>query len=845
MKGRITYLLTVNRRLGRALRKDPLSVGKKIIVWDDFVTFLFESHRIDFPVPLWRLSDLQAQRLWANAMSDFQTLGFSREKTIQCAQDAYALIKNYQLKPETLKGYKEDADLFLKAMQHFEEKCQEMQACTQANLIEMLLDHGLKKEILPSQIYCYGFDEWMPVQQVLMSYLESLGVEIKYINQFDLKGNAKKVIALNPEEELYRAACYAKKMMESNKTVAVVVPKLQEKWSNIEKQFSETFKPGYYFPGQEEMDIPYNISSGESLYVQPVIYALMETLKVLDKEISIQTWNNILHSPFLKGGCTEIGLRSLFYIELAKTESLFLSIEYVNDCSNIPVLFSEQLKQVKRYKQSIFQQRSMRDWMLWLKEWISILGWSADRTLSSAEYQCVASFYDILPSLYSLDILKPSYTFQEYKDALYDVLKNTLFQIETQDKPIQVLGLLEAAGLSFDCIWIVGLTSENYPAKSSPHPFIPTHIQIERDMPHSSPSREVRVAERLLDRLFKGATNLIVSYALHDEAGELQLESPFISSILPEQIDDIAAISQPLAMTIAASQNMHEYEDHIGLPLQDMHLKGGSRVLKDHAACPHRAYLTYRLMATSPVTPVIGLSARVQGILVHRILEKCWEQLEAHSALLAMDSESIEDFLSNIIQAVLKNWKPSIAVSNQHIEIKRLTKIICAWLEVEKSRSSFSIVSLEKRVEVVLADLKLNVTIDRIDRTKENQYLLIDYKTGEVVKEAWDDHRMDDPQLPLYAVSLQNPPSGIAYACVSKDKLFFNGVGTVSDPGMKMIDENSWEDLLRTFSVRLEKIASEIKSGYAVLDPKYKTSTCETCALQAGCRLHTGGVYER
>ena len=50
---------------------------------------------------------------------------------------------------------------------------------------------------------------------------------------------------------------------------------------------------------------------------------------------------------------------------------------------------------------------------------------------------------------------------------------DTLFQPESPDAPIQILGVLESAGLRFDCLWVSGLTDEAWPLDAQAQPLHP------------------------------------------------------------------------------------------------------------------------------------------------------------------------------------------------------------------------------------------------------------------------------------------------------------------------------------------------------------------------------------
>lgn len=823
------YLLTVNRRLARTLKAErarglgfAATYSGRIIAWDDFLHELFAYQRCQ-TTPAWQLSSQQEQMLWARAMQDFPTLGFAHERTIQSARDAYGLVKAYQLQTSALTGHKEDADLFAHAIVEFEKACDELGAFPAAALIQQLLkDTGFIKTLSFKKCDCYGFDEWTPAQSALITALEENGIIVTILPQMMRDSGVRIVAATDAREELYQAALYAKEAVTRDETVAIVVPQLQREWHAVSRQLAEVF----------QSNVPYNISSGESLDKQPIIHVLLETLKCLKTNTTMLTWTTLLHSPFIAGGVSEASLRALFDLRLCKYEALSLSLSDVATQPVIPPLFLAQLNAVKQMKPGIFMPRSMRAWVIFLKEWIALWGWGGDRVLSSAEYQAIDMFYDILPSLYHLDVLSEETTFHDFQHALITLTKETLFQTETQDKPIQVLGLLEAAGLTFDHVWIVGLTADTYPGKATPHPFIPTPIQIPLDMPHSSPEREVRVATRLLERLVKGAQHVTLSYALHDSQGEVQLASPLIARYGTE----LALPPAPMRLgeCIAMRSDFESYEDDRGVPLLGLSLKGGSSLLKDQSACPHAAYLKHRLMARAPQKSVMGLSARAQGNLLHAALERIWTDINSRDALIALDTEHLHQTVLKHIDAVLDAYQPTLSISNKLIESKRLLDVLLHWLAYEKSRSDFTVIALENKINVTLGSLTLTLKMDRVDAIGTDQTLIIDYKTGNTRIDAWNPPRMDEPQLPLYAVSMNPPPTAIAYAQMKKNKM---GLETLGNDG-------EWPAMLDAFRKDLNYLAAEIIAGNAETQPKYGDKTCDKCDLAPGCRLHTGGIHE-
>src|SRR3546814_8354858 len=79
--------------------------------------------------------------------------------------------------------------------------------------------------------------------------------------------------------------------------------------------------------------------------------------------------------------------------------------------------------------------------------------------------------------------------------ALRELADRTVFQPQSGDARVQVMGQLEAQGLSFDALWVTGIDDERFPAASRPHPFIPHPLQRARALPHASAERELRSEE--------------------------------------------------------------------------------------------------------------------------------------------------------------------------------------------------------------------------------------------------------------------------------------------------------------------------------------------------------------
>lgn len=108
---------------------------------------------------------------------------------------------------------------------------------------------------------------------------------------------------------------------------------------------------------------------------------------------------------------------------------------------------------------------------------LKAVGWPGDRPLSSHEFQARRAFGEVLDGLGRLDGLLGPLGFAEAVRRLSQLCRQRLFQPETRGKPaIQVLGVLESAGLSFDALWVMGMNDDLWPPPPRPNPLLPAEV---------------------------------------------------------------------------------------------------------------------------------------------------------------------------------------------------------------------------------------------------------------------------------------------------------------------------------------------------------------------------------
>ena len=108
-------------------------------------------------------------------------------------------------------------------------------------------------------------------------------------------------------------------------------------------------------------------------------------------------------------------------------------------------------------------QYSFSQWADILDKTVKQLGWPGLSQPTSIQYQQIQQWDKLLAKLAELDNLGIEVGRSKALYFLNKLASEQLFHPQTGDAPLQVLGLLEGAGLVFDKLWVTGMHSGNLP----------------------------------------------------------------------------------------------------------------------------------------------------------------------------------------------------------------------------------------------------------------------------------------------------------------------------------------------------------------------------------------------
>jgi probable DNA repair protein len=715
---------------------------------------------------------------------------------------------------------------------------------------------------VPAKIVLAGFDEISPDIAYLCRAAKSAGSEI---DQWQPKPcpdiQRQRITANDPVDEVSQCARWVRCLLAKKPSarIAVVVPQLEAYQSHIEQIFSAELAPEELLSGVEATEA-FNISLGHGLEREGVVHAALRLLR-LGHQIDHDEISWLLRTPYLRGGVVECDGRAKIDRELRRLRRyewplyrLSKALEGLSAKGSVAIPDFTSLLNVVNDNLRQDSRKMPGSWAESLTNLLHKLGWPGSRGLSSREYQAVQHLRDAFAELASLDSVSKPMNRSDAVKILMRLVSSTDFQPEGSASTVQVLGELEASGLTFDHLWVLGLHDSALPRPPSPNPFIPIQVQRHYRMKRSDSEREAQFAEQVASRLFSSARDVVLSWPLRKEGSE-QRPSPFISDIK----DGSLTLSESCAPDYVYWNNRPELEaltDCMGPPISSRKpFAGGTGIIKDQALCPFRAFAHHRLRAEQLDKPDIGIDNLSRGSLVHTVLEIFWEQTVDQKTLFLLSEESLDSSLNDAISGALerleKERRCDLPPRQKEIERRRLYMLGRLWLETESRRKPFRVVASEKSHQIKIGDLLIRTRVDRVDELEDGTCAIIDYKTGQPDPLQWLDDRVTEPQLPAYCLGMtQEQVGAVMFAMVrSKEKeCGFRGVARELEswPGAKSrkliskLEENHWlsfDDVLTHWRESLPALGNAFARGEAIVDPVDPELACKYCDLKGFCRI--------
>jgi RecB family exonuclease len=269
--------------------------------------------------------------------------------------------------------------------------------------------------------------------------------------------------------------------------------------------------------------------------------------------------------------------------------------------------------------------------------------------------------------------------------------------------------------------------------------------------------------------------------------------------------------------------------------------------LRDQSVCPFRAFAVHRLAIEKKDAPSLLPRADERGTTLHAALHLAYRMLRSRETLEALGHEARRNLAERVVSDALADaTQRNAPASYLATERARLVASVLDWFRVDLARPDFECETTEQNLEAQIAGVPFGIRIDRVDRdTSTDGRILIDYKSGTASPLQWRGVRLEEPQVPLYAVVLGGVREA-ALAEVAPLGSRLNGVAADPDryergPAIRMaaptrLDAPTWTDLEERWRTSITSLARELASGVARVDPLH-TGICRACHLRTLCRI--------
>ncbi|MHB1609776.1 MAG: PD-(D/E)XK nuclease family protein [Acidiferrobacter thiooxydans] len=781
------------------------------------------------------LTAAQEQWLWSELVTEYDP-GFLCQDRAFAAQaaEAWQLLADYAL-PLPEAGGDRESEIFVALARAFMRRLAALGRDDAAHDPTRVAEAiGAGRIAISAQVLWAGFERLTPAQEAVKRACAARGAHVSVLPLPNRGGEGDARIFATATEELTAALLWARERIarEGHGRYALVVADLAAERRRVVRLAHEILAS---HPGAET--VPYEISLGTALGEAPVVAAALRVWQLAGGTLAAGEAAALIQSPFLHEAKAERSARARCAYEMlmgtSEVDVTALARALRGGAPSAHAGFARLAGIVRRWP----RRASASAWAGLLMGALSAVGWPG--AAAREDYQAIAAVHDVLESFATLEAVAGGMSYARALGFVQGALGDRVFQPRGGDAPLQILGPLEAIGLTFDGLWVMNLHDRAWPAVRPPHPLLPLAFQRAHRLPHAFVEDDIRFAGRVLEDLVGAAPETILSSARHDASGALR---PSRALIARGAVDGQApAFVSRFGQAFAARAALEDYPVRAA-PLDDARTGPfAAGLLAAQAACPFRAMAQYRLRADALDAPGYGLTPAVRGAVAHKVMEIWFGEFPEPRAWLALDTDARARRIAETVaaaQATAADDYARFPAAFVVLEARRMERLLAQFLEREEARPAFRVVEREKEVALRCGPLAMRGRIDRVD-VVDGRTVLIDYKTGRMPAVDWMTDRPEYPQLLFYAVAEGPQVAGIAYAGLSardggykawtRDDALLPEATVVAD----------WGQVTGAWPALLARLAGDFAAGGGAVDPL--NGACEYCGREGFCRIDEGG----
>lgn len=306
--------------------------------------------------------------------------------------------------------------------------------------------------------------------------------------------------------------------------------------------------------------------------------------------------------------------------------------------------------------------------------------------------------------MHQYHLLKDTLKNYSLKDLLHLYLQEFEANFRLDDSSggkIRVMDTLETRGMQFDKIVVADFNETCVPSLKDCDLFLNSALRKSLNLPTLLDKKNLQ--KHYYYQLFKNSKEVVLSY--------IESETSKVSNMLLELDLHIEPIKD--AYTLFAPSPLKDYQEEeikAAIP-KDFSFSASS--LNAFLTCKRRFY--YHYMKRFKESPKDESNSTV-GSLIHELLKEAYEKDK--------DPHALEERLIWLLET-----RENVTPKERLDTLVALKKIQAFYLkEKERFNAKIKILNLEKSFETIIQGVVFKGRIDRIDKTADNEIILLDYK---------------------------------------------------------------------------------------------------------------------
>ncbi len=296
---------------------------------------------------------------------------------------------------------------------------------------------------------------------------------------------------------------------------------------------------------------------------------------------------------------------------------------------------------------------------------------------------------------------------------IFKICQNKINEItldDTHGGKITVLGLLETRAVQYDGVIVCDFNDDKIPKRSIKDKFLSTSVKKLSGLPTSTNREELQ--KYYYKNLFVRAKKIAVCYV--DD--NISVKSRFLSEIFPNIKEDNTIYD--FSHILYKQNNLKRFEKQIIENIDLSQRSWSATSLKTYLQCKRKYYFSYIKHIKEHSISLKPAGYEV-GDIIHKVLEKLMISNTLTISVLNNELSSYQN-KNPYLTMELEIWK------------KKLEKFIKH--EEERTTKGYKVFEVEKPFKFEYNGIILKGTIDRIDKSENGKYEILDYKTSSSLK---------------------------------------------------------------------------------------------------------------